>query len=434
MKKLCCMLSLLCALQAEAQVPAYVPHASLMAWFPFTGNAIDSTYNGHDGTVNGCTMATGRFGVPNTAYRFNGINNYIFIPAGVFVKERSVDITASLTISAWVKSSNYFYNPQSQIYWRGDATPATDPHMLYFISGDVRIRRDVDPGSTVTEVGTSVTGLDTNFHMMTGTYDSVSGMLRIYLDGVEKYSSYSPGLQTYPTATMYNYIGAVDGGTWQFFYGVMDELGIWSRALSPCEIAAMYGAVPNIITAQPVSDSVSAGTTVTFHAGVTAPAAVYQWQVNAGTGYTNLTNTAPYSGVNTATLTITPAHYNMNGYRYRCMVSSGTCVNQMTDSATLTVSASIGVADIAANNNSLRIVPQPTSGQFVVTRDAVGAADVTLEITDVAGRVVYKETVTPAGGKLQKQVNLGNTLAEGIYILRLSSASINEKAQVVIKR
>ena len=55
------------------------------------------------------------------------------------------------------------------------------------------------------------------------------------------------------------------------------------------------------------------------------PTPTYQWQLstNGGTSFTNLTNVAPYSGVTTATLTITSATLAMNNYQYQCVVTNG---------------------------------------------------------------------------------------------------------------
>jgi hypothetical protein len=47
----------------------------------------------------------------------------------------------------------------------------------------------------------------------------------------------------------------------------------------------------------------------------------YQWQVNTGSGYTNISNSATYSGVTTAALQISAAATSMYGYKYRCMVN-----------------------------------------------------------------------------------------------------------------
>ena len=47
----------------------------------------------------------------------------------------------------------------------------------------------------------------------------------------------------------------------------------------------------------------------------------YQWQVNEGTGYVNLSNSAIYSGVTTDTLTITSPPTLWYGNTYRCIVT-----------------------------------------------------------------------------------------------------------------
>ncbi|MBX2934320.1 MAG: proprotein convertase P-domain-containing protein [Ferruginibacter sp.] len=81
------------------------------------------------------------------------------------------------------------------------------------------------------------------------------------------------------------------------------------------------------VTANPVSTVNCAGTTATFTVTGTGTALTYQWQVStAGVGgpWVNVTNTAPYSGATTATLTVNPVTVAMSGYAYRCVLS-GTC-------------------------------------------------------------------------------------------------------------
>ena len=56
MKKVFLLLTILTSQIALAQnVPSYVPSNGLLAWWPFTGNAIDSSGNGNNGTVNGAS-------------------------------------------------------------------------------------------------------------------------------------------------------------------------------------------------------------------------------------------------------------------------------------------------------------------------------------------------------------------------------------------
>ena len=62
-----------------AQVPSYVPTQGLVGYWPFSGNANDLSGNNNNGTVNGATLTTDRFGNANSAYSFNGINQKITV-------------------------------------------------------------------------------------------------------------------------------------------------------------------------------------------------------------------------------------------------------------------------------------------------------------------------------------------------------------------
>jgi hypothetical protein len=85
-----------------SQVPSYVPSNGLIGYWPFNGNANDQTPNSNNGTVNGATLSTDRFGNNNSAYNFvSANNNYIIInnTVGNFV-------TSDFTISVWYLSTN----------------------------------------------------------------------------------------------------------------------------------------------------------------------------------------------------------------------------------------------------------------------------------------------------------------------------------------
>lgn len=53
----------------------------------------------------------------------------------------------------------------------------------------------------------------------------------------------------------------------------------------------------------------------------------YQWQVDNGTGFVNLSDGGVYSGTTTATLTLTGAPTSFYGYQYRCLVNGTTYSN-----------------------------------------------------------------------------------------------------------
>ena len=101
--------------------------------------------------------------------------------------------------------------------------------------------------------------------------------------------------------------------------------------------------LPSIGT-QPVSQTICSGSDVSFLITGSGTGAAYQWQVNNGGGFVNLTNGAPYSGANTAQLTITAAAVGLSGNQYRCVVSGACTPNAVSNAATLTVHAPAVVA------------------------------------------------------------------------------------------
>lgn len=104
------------------------------------------------------------------------------------------------------------------------------------------------------------------------------------------------------------------------------------------------------ITGQPANSTICNGANTSF--SVTAPgAASYKWQVNTGTGFTDIPVGAPYSGTTTATLTITGATVSMNGYQYRAVV--GSCSGDINSSpATLTISVPVSITTQPASTSA----------------------------------------------------------------------------------
>ncbi len=79
------------------------------------------------------------------------------------------------------------------------------------------------------------------------------------------------------------------------------------------------------LTSQPADIIGCTGSAAVFSVTATGSSISYQWQVSVGgSPFVNLTNTTPYSGVNTNTLTINPAT-GLNGNRYRLNASGAPC-------------------------------------------------------------------------------------------------------------
>lgn len=93
------------------------------------------------------------------------------------------------------------------------------------------------------------------------------------------------------------------------------------------------------ITTQPSNTSTFSGSNASISI-VATNAVSYQWQVDTGSGFTNLSNGGVYSNVTTATMNITGATIAMNGYQYRCVITSNApCANVTSNAALLNVTA-----------------------------------------------------------------------------------------------
>src|SRR5437588_12608546 len=77
----------------------------LTAYYPFNGNAQDQSGNGNHGTLNGATLTPDRFGNTNSAYAFEGVDDCIYIPEGLFSATNP-----AVTISLWIRTDNGDYS------------------------------------------------------------------------------------------------------------------------------------------------------------------------------------------------------------------------------------------------------------------------------------------------------------------------------------
>jgi len=183
-----------------------------------------------------------------------------------------------------------------------------------------------------------------------------------------------------------------------------------------------------VVTSQPANNVRCVGTTATFTVGATGTGLIYQWQESL-TGcagpWVNLVNAAPYNGVNTATLTISPVTQIMTGRAYRVIVT-GACApwtppTNVSNCATLTVNPNPvvaitppiscgGVAGISGTQLSVGSAPPPVPGNAsansgvinVPIPDGSGAA-ATSNLT-IAG-VPANATIT----EIKVNINIGHS-------------------------
>jgi len=93
------------------------------------------------------------------------------------------------------------------------------------------------------------------------------------------------------------------------------------------------------ITQQPSSQTICTGSSAIFSISATGSTLQYQWQINIGSGFSNITNGTTYTGATTNSLSVNNSVISLSGNQYRCVVT-GACGTAVTSSAvTLTVQA-----------------------------------------------------------------------------------------------
>jgi hypothetical protein len=203
----------------------------LVAYYPFNGNANDESGNGNNGTVNGATLTTDRFGVTDKAYSFNGSNNYI--DCG---KKSILDITGAMTISSWIKlqelptsTSNY------GIFMKNE----NGSYGLEIYNGKIESALYIN-GSYQNQ-GTSISNLQVGkWHFVLAKYDGNS--IVFYLDAIKKDTvNISGNIAVTDLALL---IGANPTPASPYyancFKGFIDDSRIYNRALTDSEILQLY--------------------------------------------------------------------------------------------------------------------------------------------------------------------------------------------------
>ena len=90
----------------------------------------------------------------------------------------------------------------------------------------------------------------------------------------------------------------------------------------------------------PTGSTICAGASTTISIAEEGTGLTYQWQVDDGSGFVDITADATYSDETTRILSITAVPASIDGYLYRCTVTSAACgVSENTSSATLTVNS-----------------------------------------------------------------------------------------------
>jgi len=285
------------------------PPAGLLAWWPGDAQANDLVGGAQGVAIGGLSNAPGYVG---QAFAFNGVNAGLRIPA-----RSNLDVGAGngFTLEAWINPSD-ISDERPLVEW---IDPLTGLGVFWDLSfsgfggctgclyADIR---DTAGGSHALVSGSVLT--PNVFQHIALSYHQGSGVARLYHNGVivaeQTFGSFTP-----KTGSEF-YIGSqIWSGGNRYFQGLIDEVAIYDRALTPAKIQSIYDARhsgkcqpspdPPGILIPPANQTTYVGDTAVLNvlaAGATPFS--YQWTFNGTNlpGATNIPLTLPDVQTNSA--------------------------------------------------------------------------------------------------------------------------------------
>jgi len=154
------------------------------------------------------------------------------------------------------------------------------------------------------------------------------------------------------------------------------------------------------------------------------PDPTYQWVING--------NIIP--GATSATFT---NHAFFNRDSVACIVNANGPCGSIATSESITLSLhNVGVTQVTTAGSDIKLVPNPNKGIFSMKGNLGTTSDeeVTLEVTNLLGQVIYTSTVLTQGGSINSQVELNSSLPNGMYIMTVRSGTQNNVIHFVIEQ
>lgn len=216
-----------------------IPTNGLVGWWPFNGNAKDESGNGNDGLLTGAILVKNRNETPSSAYKFDGINDFIQTEfEGVLGnKERAISFWAKTDVDVATDGMSAISYGPNGLGTRFDA---------YFNFNKIGATSNIGGGAITYKAPKPIN--DNQWHhyvFMIDTPNATLGDIKVFQDGVllnEVLSIFdSPNIpvKTEGGAPMVfgktNYIGIP-----AFFKGELDEIAVFDRALTMEEISKIF--------------------------------------------------------------------------------------------------------------------------------------------------------------------------------------------------
>ncbi|MGL4599454.1 MAG: T9SS type A sorting domain-containing protein [Bacteroidia bacterium] len=104
-------------------------------------------------------------------------------------------------------------------------------------------------------------------------------------------------------------------------------------------------------------------------------------------------------------------------YDWHLATTNEACVSSQTN-VNVFVDPCLGLGENTLFSNSIQVAPNPSNGLFTVNFDAPVRNDVTVQVTDLVGRIVYTDVMQNVQGRNTRDINM-QSLSKGVYLFSL---------------
>lgn len=237
-------LALLTTITEAQTLPNWLPSNGLVAYYPFNGDAGDSSGNQlHGALLGGITFTTGRNGQPNSAASFNGTTTYIEVQDDPKLRFRNGTViywikTSAVGAQTIITKSNYS-NANNEMYTTSINFPSVGN-----VGAAGKYNSNCQGGVGWRNNQTAANINDNNWNMIAVTFRSDS--IVIYKNG-QKLNAVSTPLTRMDSCVGGTFrIGRNWSGVNSSYFGLLDEMCLFNRVLTNQEILNIYNSCPQL--------------------------------------------------------------------------------------------------------------------------------------------------------------------------------------------
>ena len=203
------------------------PTDGLVGYWGFDGNADDQSGNGNNGTVNGATLTTDRFGNADSAYSFDGVSNSIQV-------SNNANSITNKTFSAWVLLNSLSQSGGGLVSIEMNGSSIFDAIVYNEFNNGWMF------GSEWTSRFSTSNYSETDNQWVNITCSYAPNDYRMYRNGVLIHQTTNHDVLPFVNGSFIFGKRHSAGGENAFLNGKIDDIAIYNRALTVAEINQLY--------------------------------------------------------------------------------------------------------------------------------------------------------------------------------------------------